>query len=225
MHVESFMKIEAPSDVPAGDSTDETHTGEIEILSFEHSMSRSPNRSFRAELEVAERKRRVVNQLSRPSGGASRMPGGFHQTVARAERQAEEATQRLAATLQHHPVSVLKPIDKATPLLNFWAAKTDALLTNVTLTCRTTIASAGETQLKDLLQVKLTGVFICGLEIVGSYPDQPWLSDGSPALWQSIAPLARGPVEKVVFGYKKYEVFVDARREFGWDAVENKSFT
>lgn len=221
MHVTSFMKIEAPSHIPAGDSTDETHPGEVEILAFEHALSRTPNRSFREAVEnvatTSERMRRMAPQTRNPRSAYAAMRP-------RLEGEVESAIRTLAATLEQHPVCVLKMVDKASPLLNLWATKTDALLTSVTLTCRSTIASGGKTQLKNLLQVKLLDAFICDVEVVGSYPDQPWFTGSSHAQWQSISPLTRGPVEKILFAYKKIEWHVDTQRAFGWDVTGKTSF-
>jgi len=218
------MKIEAPSDIPAGDSTAENHTGEVEILAFEHVLSRAPGRASRSDVEDAATKRRRAAKWRNPRGGQARMPEGYRSTLANVEREAEDATRRLASMLEQHPVSVLKLIDKSTPMLNLWATKTDALLTSVTLTCCSTIASGGKTQLKNLLQIKLLDAFICDVEVVGSYPDQPWLTGGSPAEWQTMAPLRRGPVEKLLFAYKKIEWHVDTQRTFGWDVLGKTSF-
>ena len=226
MQVECFMKIEANSPVPKGGSSDSRHKDEIELLSFEHVVKRTPTRSDRSQSQS-------LNQLrSRIAKKQAQGDLGFYGSWGLRNMEQKESgdTVRLAATLEHNPVTVLKVVDKSSPALWKWSTLRE-LLTSVTFSMRTLSSKVKDKfELLDVLQLKLEGAYICDMEMVGSYPDQPWLKDMSPALWESAPRLDVGPIERIEIGYQKITWSVNVAdsgtgKVCGWDVEAKKAYT
>lgn len=224
MRVESFMKIEADADAPEGGSSDDSHAKEIELLSFEHDVARGPTRSDEQAIGKLNRARlhQAFGELNR---ARIHRDGDYHADAkVHIGKEVASKTEALASTLSHPPVTVLKIVDKASPFLQLWSTKTDKLLTTVTLTMRTLQPKGLKFEVQDLLQVKLNKAYICDMTIVGSFPEQPWLTETSAALWQSAPALDVGPVEQILIGYQKIEWWVNSKKLFAWDVKLKKSF-
>lgn len=215
MFAESFMKIEADEHAPKGPSTDAAHSNEMELLSFEYSLERSPTRgeaelAFKALTEAQETYKRV--DFSAVKSEDIRLnTKGF--------REGAEGFTKLASELKLPPICVLKVVDSSSPLLSLWATKR-SFLKAVTLT----LVSNGE----DLLKIELEEAFICDIEVVGSYAAQPWLNGLSPAIWNSTPQLHLGPLELLRIAYQK--ITWSAReakgtKVCGWDSNKKKPYT
>ncbi len=223
MRVESFMQIKAPSHPPDGSSTSDLEFGDIEILSFQHAVERTPTRTQATQYRDLQQNLRDAQLVERAVASDRRMPVGTTRAHGAASR-AQQLARELASTLTHPPLSVLKIVDAASPRLCFWATKSDQLLEMVTITLRTLQPKGNKFEVQELLQVKLTDAFICDIAIIGSFPEQPWLTQTSSALWQSAPALNVGPVEQIMIAYQKIEWLVNSKSAFKWDVAEKKTF-
>jgi type VI protein secretion system component Hcp len=202
MRTESFMKIEATGQAVPGPSNSVGHPGEIELLSFEHLLQRDPTRSSENK-ENIERLNRI--RAGRETHGGPLPSQGREHT----------STAKLASNLRHFPITVLKLVDQSSASLYHWATDT-TLLTSVTLSIRMLVKSGATFEMKDLLTVKVLNAFISEMDVVGSYPCQPWLNINTD-LWASGQRLDVGPIERIVFSYEKIEWSVEEKLKFKWD--------
>ena len=225
-----FMKIASDAPIPKGGSSDGKHsdgkdTDEIELLSFEHAVQRAPTRTLDSSPRVLAARNNVTDRLNDIMSSTGRVDFDGLRSLQL------ETVKELAVTLTHEPVTVLKVVDKATPALWKWASRKDKLLTSVTLSMRTLSSKVkGKFDLFDLLQLKLEGAFICDMETVGNYSDQPWLQGFSPAIWDSAGALNVGPMERIEIAYQKITWSINAAepgsgKVCGWDVGEKKAYT
>ena len=225
MRAACFMKISSDAPIPKGGSSDGKHTDEIELLSFEHAVERAPTRGLVSSERVVRARQNVNDRMDEISSSTGKIDFDGLRALQL------ETVKELAVTLKHHPVTVLKVVDKATPALWKWAGRKDKLLTSVTLSMRTLSSKVkGKFELFDLLQMKLEGAFICDMETVGNYADQPWLQRLSPALWTSVPHLNVGPMERIEIAYEKITWSVNVAdpgsgKVCGWNVAEKKAYT
>ena len=200
------MKVEATGKAVPGPSNSDGHPGEIELLSFEHLLQRTPTRT--------EKTASQLEHLSNISLARKALAVG--ETLDQKQLYKETGiTKQLAATLTHFPVTVLKLVDQSSASLYHWATDT-TLLTSVTLSIRMLVKSGTQFEMKDMLTVKVLNAFISEMDVVGSYPCQPWL-DINTDLWASGQRLDVGPIERIVLSYEKIEWSVEEKLKFKWD--------
>lgn len=210
MRVSSFMKLVTETTAVAGPSTSDSHAEEIELLSFEHAIERTPTRTD-AAFHLQTRLNR--HRLRRQAAGSNAEL--IHRRTLEDEQVANVA---LASTLRHQPVTAYKLVDESSNALYKQATKT-TLLTSVILSARTMVKVGTVWQAKDFLSLVLKDAFISDMRVVGAYPLQPWLGINSE-IWASRSGVDLGPVERVEISYNKIEWSVNEQEKFKWNIRE-----
>ncbi len=221
MDLDAFMKIETAANVRLdGESSDADlqHPHEIEIISFEHTIKRTPNRELTAHHLDLDRS--IAELLQRENPNIAR--GILPILVRLAKPDLEE---RLAHNLEEGRLVVYKCVDNTTPTLCDWAGRA-AFLASVAVTVRAPMADnvqAVQAVQRDMFTIVLGSPWIVDYEMVGDYQVQPW---GKPNMHPLVAhPLMEfGPVERIEFAYKTvgWKYGAQAANKVGWDFANKR---